>query len=137
MLSFSRGSKSLFLSRTIPSEAFFLMSALSSGKSILSSGFSSGLSKRPVNSATLRILLTLSSTISSSTFESLTDLTRFSPHDLAGPGISRSKPPLAFPTVSNAAPQSLTTNPGKFHSSFKISIKRLLSELQKLLLSWL
>ena len=58
------------------------------------------------------------------TFLLFTALIKFAPQDLAGPGISRSSPPLAFSIVSLAAPQSLTTYPSKPHSSFKTSIRR-------------
>ena len=104
-----KGKTFLFLRSTIDSAAAFLINFLSSSKLLDTSGFSSGLSKRPVNSAILKIRFTLSSISTSSTLLSFTAFTRFSPQVFAGPGISQSKPPLAFSIVCKAAPQSLTT----------------------------
>ena len=104
-----KGNTPSFLRRTIESAATCLINSLSSFKSFDSSGFSSGFFRRPVNSATLRILVTLSLIVASLTLLSFTAFTRFSPQVFAGPGISQSNPPLAFSIVCKAAPQSLTT----------------------------
>ena len=105
----SNGRRLLFFNKTIPSAAAFLNNFLCSLLSLLSSALMPGFSNLLENEATVKILLTLSLISSSSTFLLRTALHNCSPQTFPGPGISRSKPPLAFSSVSSAAPQSLTT----------------------------
>ena len=130
LIFFLSGKRPSFFKSTMPSAAAFLNSFRCDGWLIASSCRNSGLLKRLENSATVNILLTLSLISTSSTFPSLMELIKLAPQTFPGPGISRSRPPLAFSSVSSAAPQSLTTYPSNPHSSFSMSINNSWCELQ-------
>ena len=109
LISLSSGKTPSFFSKTIPSFAAFRSRVLWAGLSFIFSGLILGLSNLFEKAITFKILETLSSIISCSTAPEFIALSKLSPQVFAGPGISRSSPPIAFSLVSNAAPQSLTT----------------------------
>ena len=79
-------------------------------------------SSRPTRAASVSRRAILSSSVASSTAPSLTASSRVSPNRRAGPGISRSSPPFAQPTVSPSANQSDIVRPSHCHSLLRMSV---------------